>query len=329
VKTQWKFTVLIIILIIGCVYSLSTGQSSLNLQELWQTILGDGTPRQELVLFQFRIPRMVLAFLVGSALALSGMLLQVISRNALADPGIVGINAGAGLSMMLFLMLQHSTTSVHTFVQPFFALVGGFIVIILLFILSYDRNQGVIPVRLIYTGIAIAAAISAVMIILTFVLDPTQYQMIKVWLAGNIGNSNWNHVYTMLPWLIVIVPVLIRKAYILDAMRLNDPAAIGIGVSIRTYRVFFLICSVLLAAPAVAVSGSIGFVGLVVPHLVRQLFRGHKLMIIACLCIGGGLVVIADALGKMIVKNTEIPAGVIVALIGAPYFLYLLIKNDR
>lgn len=278
--------------------------------------------------FQFRIPRMILGFLVGGALAIAGMLLQAISRNALADPGILGINAGAGLSMMLFLLLQNSSTGLHTYVQPLYALLGGFIVVAILFLLSYDRNQGIIPIRLIYTGIAVAAAISAFMIVLTFVLDPSQYQMIKVWLAGNIGNSNWSHVYAMLPWLLIIVPLLIRSHLILDVLRFNDPVVISLGVSLNKYRVWFLVCSVLLAAPAVAVSGSIGFVGLVVPHLVRRLFRGHKIMIPACLLIGGGLVVIADALGKMVVANTEIPAGVIVALIGAPYFLYLLIKSE-
>lgn len=327
-KLRWKFLIIAIILLLGFIYSVSTGQSSLSLQELWQTVLGNGTPRQELVLFQFRIPRMILGFLVGGALAIAGMLLQAISRNALADPGILGINAGAGLSMMLFLLLQNSSTGLHTYVQPLYALLGGFIVVALLFLLSYDRNQGIIPIRLIYTGIAVAAAISAFMIVLTFVLDPSQYQMIKVWLAGNIGNSNWSHVYAMLPWLLIIVPLLIRSHLILDVLRLNDPVVISLGVSLNKYRVWFLVCSVLLAAPAVAVSGSIGFVGLVVPHLVRRLFRGHKIMIPACLLIGGGLVVIADALGKMVVANTEIPAGVIVALIGAPYFLYLLIKSE-
>lgn len=327
-KLRWKFIIIAIILLLGFIYSVSTGQSSLSLQELWQTLLGNGTPRQELVLFQFRIPRMILGFLVGGALAIAGMLLQAISRNALADPGILVINAGAGLSMMLFLLLQNSTTGLHTYVQPLYALLGGFIVVALLFMLSYDSNQGIIPIRLIYTGIAIAAAISASLIVLTFVLDPSQYQMIKVWLAGNIGNSNWKHVYAMLPWLLIIVPLLIRKHLILDVLRLNDPVVISLGVSLNKYRVWFLVCSVLLAAPAVAVSGSIGFVGLVVPHLVRRLFRGHKIMIPACLLIGGGLVVIADALGKMVVANTEIPAGVIVALIGAPYFLYLLIKSE-
>ncbi|MEK3662606.1 iron ABC transporter permease [Paenibacillus sp. FSL F4-0236] len=327
-KLKWKTIIIAIILLLGFIYSVSTGQSSLSLQELWQTLLGNGTPRQELVLFQFRIPRMILGFLVGGALAIAGMLLQAISRNALADPGILGINAGAGLSMMLFLLLQNSSTGLHTYVQPLYALLGGFIVVALLFMLSYDRNQGIIPIRLIYTGIAVAAAISAFMIVLTFVLDPSQYQMIKVWLAGNIGNSNWSHVYAMLPWLLLIVPLLIRNHLILDVLRLNDPVVISLGVSLNKYRVWFLVCSVLLAAPAVAVSGSIGFVGLVVPHLVRRLFRGHKIMIPACLLIGGGLVVIADALGKMVVANTEIPAGVIVALIGAPYFLYLLIKSE-
>lgn len=327
-KLKWKFIIIAIILLLGFIYSVSTGQSSLSLQELWQTLLGNGTPRQELVLFQFRIPRMILGFLVGGALAIAGMLLQAISRNALADPGILGINAGAGLSMMLFLLLQNSSTGLHTYVQPFYALLGGFIVVALLFMLSYDRNQGIIPIRLIYTGIAVAAAISACLIVLTFVLDPSQYQMIKVWLAGNIGNSNWSHVYAMLPWLLMIVPLLIRSHLILDVLRFNDPVVISLGVSLNKYRVWFLVCSVLLAAPAVAVSGSIGFVGLVVPHLVRRLFRGHKIMIPACLLIGGGLVVIADALGKMVVANTEIPAGVIVALIGAPYFLYLLIKSE-
>lgn len=329
-RASWSLALLAIVILSGFLFSMSTGQSSLSIPEIWQTIWGNGTPRQELVLYQFRIPRMMLAFIAGGALALAGMLLQTISRNALADPGILGINAGAGLSMMLFLLLQHTTMNIHTYVQPLYALLGACIVVVLLFVLSYDRESGIVPIRLIYTGVAIASGIGAFMIVLTFILDPTQYQMIKVWMSGNIGNSNWNHVFAMLPWLLVIVPILFRYHWLLDVMRLQDPVVIGLGASISKYRVWFMICAVLLSAPAVAVSGSIGFVGLVVPHLVRQLCGcSHKMLIPACLLAGGGLVLLADAFGKMIVTSTEIPAGVIIAFIGAPYFLYVLVKNGR
>lgn len=327
---KWKITFIVFFVLSSFILSITTGQSSLTLQELWYTFLGEGTNRQELILFEFRFPRMLLGFLVGGSLAISGMLLQVISRNELADPGILGINSGAGLSMMLFTLFQISSIGVHTFIQPVYALLGGAIVACLLFLISFDRNQGIRPTRLIYTGIAIASAVNAIMIILTYVLEPAKYQMIKVWLAGSINNGTWFHVLALLPWLCLIVPLLYRRHLSIDIMQFSDATAISLGIFINKFRLFLLVCSVLLAAPAVSVSGSISFIGLIVPHLVRQLF-GHKykFLIPANLLIGGGLVVFADAIGKNVVSGTEIPAGIIVALIGAPYFLYLLIKSYR
>jgi len=323
-----KYSLIIFLLLSTCLLSITTGQSSLNIDSIYKILQGHGTAKETLILYQFRLPRMILAFLVGAALALAGMLLQTISRNPLADSGILGINAGAGLTMMLFLLLQGQTISVHTYVQPFYALLGGLIVVFLIFLLSYHKHYGIIPLRLLYTGIAISSAISALMIILTYVLEPQQYQMIKVWLAGSLNNSNWHHVFALLPWIVIIVPILYRRHLLLDTLQLSDETAIGIGASIFKIRLFFLVCTVLLVSPAVAVSGSIGFVGLIVPHLVRQLFGvRHKFIILANILVGGGLVILADGIGKMIVNNTEIPAGVIVAIIGAPYFIYLLITN--
>lgn len=325
---RWKFIIIGIIIAFGFLLSIATGQSSLSLSELWLTLQGKGTGQQELVLFQFRLPRMLLAFMVGAALAVAGMLLQAISRNGLADSGILGINAGAGLSMMFFLLLQHSTISVHTYMQPIYALSGGLLVAALLLVLAYERGSGIIPIRLLYTGIAIAAAINAIMIILTFVLEPLQYQMIKVWMAGNIGNSNWSHVLALLPWLLVVLPIIYRYHLQLDILQLDDVTNISIGASVYRIRLWFLVGTVLLVAPAVAVSGSIGFVGLIVPHLTRRLFGGRHIRLLpANIMVGGGLVVLGDAVGKMLVPGTEIAVGIIVALLGAPYFIYLLIKS--
>lgn len=326
---RWKFIMLLIIVIAGLLLSIATGQSSLSLKELWETLLGEGTARQQLVLFQFRMPRMLLAFLVGAALALAGMLLQAISRNALADSGILGINAGSGLSMMLFLLLQHSSMSVHPLLQPLYALIGGLIVAVSLFLLSYDRSYGIVPVRLLYTGIAIASAISALMVILTYVLDPSQYGMIKVWMAGNIGNSNWSHVLALLPWLLVVIPFIYRCHMQLDILQLSDATTIAIGAPIYRIRGWLLVGSVLLVAPAVSVSGSIGFVGLIVPHATKALFgHAHRRLIPANVLAGGGLVLASDAVGKVVIPGTEIPAGIIVALLGAPYFVWLLMKSE-
>ena len=317
--------VLGLLIVVAFMISMNTGFIRLTPLEVIRTLFGFGTDKQHLILFEFRLPRIVIAVLVGMGLAVSGCVLQGISRNALADPGILGINAGAGLAVMLFITFYPSTTATPVFILPVLAFLGAGITAVIIYSLAYKRHEGISPMRLLLTGVAVAAGISSVMIVLTLRLDPENYQFVATWLAGSIWGSNWKFVLALLPWILVLIPFVFMKARVLNVLNLGDLTATGLGASIEKERRILLAAAVGLAGASVSVSGGIGFVGLIGPHLARQLVGSrHQYLIPAAALTGGLLVLVADTLGRFILQPSEIPAGIVVAVIGAPYFLYLL-----
>lgn len=312
------------------IISLNTGFIKLSPGEVFQTIIGQGTEQQELILYQFRLPRMVIAILVGVGLAVSGTVLQGIVRNPLADPGIIGINAGAGLAVMLFVSFFSTEMGDSVYILPLAAFMGAGLTAVIIYAFSYKKGEGVSPMRLILVGVAVAAGISALMIVLTLKLDPRTYQFLATWLAGSIWGSNWSFVYSLLPWLIILIPFVYIKTSVLDVLNLGDETSISLGVNLEKERRILLMAAVGLAASSVSVSGGIGFVGLIAPHITRQLVgNNHNYVIPISALLGGILVLTADTIGRVLLQPAEIPAGIIVAIIGAPYFLYLLAKlND-
>ncbi|KYG90221.1 iron ABC transporter permease [Metasolibacillus sp. FSL K6-0083] len=318
---------LVVLIIITFVISMNTGVIKLTPLEVFRTLFGQGDAQQQLILFEFRLPRIVLAVLVGISLAVSGAILQGISRNALADPGILGINAGAGLAVMLFVSFFSTTKAAPVYLLPVLAFIGSGLTAIVIYTLSYKRHEGITPMRLILTGIAVAAGISSMMIVLTLRLTPENYQFIATWLAGSIWGSNWKFVLSLLPWLIVLLPFVYSKSRVLNVLNLGELTAVGLGASIEKERRLLLAASVGLAGASVSVSGGIGFVGLVAPHLARQLVGAkHQFLLPAAALLGGLLVLMADTIGRSIFEPSEIPAGIVVAVLGAPYFLYLLAR---
>ncbi|CAH1221245.1 Iron-uptake system permease protein FeuC [Paenibacillus plantiphilus] len=310
------------------IISINTGYVRLGPLELLQTLFGGGTAKQDLILFQFRLPRIVISVLVGAGLAVSGCVMQGVSRNALADPGILGINAGAGLMVMLFIAFYPTTAAAPVFLLPVLALLGAGLTALLIYTLSYKRHEGLSPTRLLLTGIAVAAGISAATIVITLSLTPEKYQFVAVWMAGSIWGSNWRFVLALLPWIVILLPFVFIKARVLNVLNLGDSTATGLGASVPREQLLLLAAAVGLAASCVAVSGGIGFVGLIGPHLARRLVGPkHQLLLPTAALTGSLLVIISDTLGRWIIQPSEIPAGIIVAVLGAPYFLYLLARS--
>lgn len=334
IKKQQRATVVacifIVLLIVLFLVSLNTGVIRLDPITVIKTIFGNGEPRDELLLFEFRLPRIIIAMLIGMGLAVSGAVLQGIVKNPLADPGIIGINAGAGLAVMLFVSYFSTELGNSVFVMPFLAFIGAGITAVIIYAFSYKKDEGISPIRLILVGVAVAAGISALMIVLTLKLDPKTYDFVATWLAGSIWGSNWNFVLALLPWLVILIPFVYRKSRVLDVLNLGDHTAVGLGMNLEKERRILLAAAVGLAAASVSVSGGIGFVGLIAPHMTRRLIGNkHKYVIPICALIGAVLVLTADTIGRVILQPAEIPTGVVVAIIGAPYFLYLLAKlND-
>ncbi|MBB6024178.1 iron complex transport system permease protein [Paenibacillus sp. JGP012] len=327
-KSIFVLIVLGLLIITAFIISMNTGFTKLSPLEVLRTLFGGGTAKQELILFEFRLPRIVISVLIGAGLALSGCIMQGVSRNALADPGILGINAGAGLAVMLFVSFFPTTTAAPVFLLPILALIGSGFAAFLIYVLSYKKGEGIMPTRMLLTGIGIAAGISSAMIVLTLRLSPEKYQFVATWLAGSIWGSNWKFVMALLPFIVVLVPFVLTKARVLNVLNLGDQTASGLGASVERERLILLAAAVGLAASSVSVSGGIGFVGLIGPHLARRLVGPkHQFLLPASALVGSLLVLVADTLGRVILQPSEIPAGILVAILGAPYFLYLLSRT--
>ena len=321
------------LIVIGCVLllgvslilSMDTGYIKMSPSDVLRTLFGRGTDEEKLILFDFRLPRIVISMLVGAGLALSGCIIQSVSKNPLADPGILGINAGASLMVILYVLVFSAESFLSVFTLPFLALIGAGITAVIVYIFSYKRDEGISTMRLVLTGVAVQAGISALTTLLVVKLDDTQYNFVVAWQAGSIWGSNWKFVMTLLPWLLILIPYILSKSSVMDILTLSDDIAYGLGASVEKERRKLLAAAVALAASCVAVSGSISFVGLIAPHLSRRLVGPrHGVLLSTSILIGAVLVSLADTIVRVIIQPSEIPTGIVVAIIGAPYFLYLL-----
>ncbi|AFS71673.1 FecCD family ABC transporter permease [Exiguobacterium antarcticum] len=322
------FLILSVLLLGTIVISIGLGPASVSYDRLLPTLFGQGTFKEDFVLFSLRLPRILITLLAGMALALSGAILQGITRNELADPGIIGINTGAGVAIAIFFLYFPVDVGSFIYGLPIAAFLGALVTALAIYALSYDRNRGLQPVRLILTGVGFSMALSGIMVILISSTKREKVDFIAKWLAGNIWGTDWTFVYALLPWLIVLIPFTLYKANKLNLLALNEPVAIGVGVSIEKERIQLLLTAVALAASAVSVTGGISFIGLMAPHIARALVGPrHQWFLPIALLIGGWLLVLADTIGRNIADPEGVPAGIVVALIGAPYFIYLLLKK--
>ena len=320
--------ILLALTAITVVIGMGLGYSHLSYNRLIPTLLGQGSFKEEFVLFSIRLPRIIITLLAGMALALSGAILQGVTRNDLADPGIIGINAGAGVAITLFYLFLPIDAGSFVYMLPLVAFVGALITAFFIYVFSYDRSIGVQPIKLVLMGVGFSIALSGVMILLISSAERTKVDFISKWLAGNIWGADWPFIWAILPWLAILIPFALYKANQLNLLALSEPAAIGVGVSIQKERIVLLITAVALAASAVSVAGSISFIGLMAPHIAKALVGPrNQLFIPIAILIGGWLLLFADTIGRNIVDPDGIAAGIMVALIGAPYFIYLILKK--
>jgi len=316
--------VLLLAMIVAVLLSINSGYSSIPYSDVAASLLNPSNPNASVILLQIRLPRIVLAILCGMGLALSGCILQAVTENPLADPGILGINAGAGFTVMLFLTLfpaLHTSTMVY---QPLFAMAGGLLVAVLLYIFS-KRNGKVRPAYLLLGGIGISAGFSSLMLIMAADMENSSYQLVSRWLAGNIWGTSWYQVKALLPYLLILIPLLFTKASVLDLLLLGEEASLALGVRVERERKVLLVAAVALAASCISVSGGIGFIGLTAPHIANKFVGGrhHVLLPVSMLC-GGLLLLLADTMGRSLFGTIEIPVGIVISVLAAPYFLMLL-----
>jgi iron complex transport system permease protein len=316
---------LLILTLAVLVISIGYGEYPISPIDVIKTLLGldTGNADHAFVIHVLRLPRAVVAFLVGTGLAVSGTILQGLTRNPLAAPEIIGVNAGASLVAVAVIVLLPSFPLVAL---PAAAFGGALLAALIIYWLAWD--QGSAPIRLILVGIgvgAIASAFTSLMITFGNIYDVSQA---LVWLTGSVYGRSWEHTQALLPWLLVFLPLSLLLSRDLNTLALGDDVARGLGSNVEWQRGLLLITSVALAGATVATAGTIGFVGLMAPHLSRQLVgASHEGLIPTTALMGGLIVLLADFLGRSLFAPIELPCGVITAAVGAPYFLYLLYRN--
>lgn len=313
---------------------MTNGVFHMSVLDVVKTILRFEKNEQfDLVIFEFRLPRVVIAGLVGMGLALAGTVLQGITKNSLADPGIIGINAGASTAVVIFMfffqvrLMDASLNSwVSILMMPIFGFVGGTIAAALIFLFAAKKRQLDMQ-RLILTGIAINSGFGALTMYLSLKMNASDYESAALWMAGSIYNGNWIFILSMLPWLLLFGVYVYKKAHLLDYFQLEDSQIISLGIELEKEKVKLLLASVALVSACVSVSGSIGFIGLMAPHIAKQLLGiHHRYIIPSSALIGAALLILADFIGKTVFAPAELAVGIVVSIIGIPYFLYLLVK---
>lgn len=325
-KRSLKLLIILLICIAGLlIVSLLVGKLALSGKDLLEVLSGNMSRRNELLLFEFRLPRIFVALLAGACLALSGLILQTVLRNPLADPGILGINAGAGIGVMFYLLFLTGNTNLY-YLLPLCALAGAILSVILTIAFSYSKMNGLVPIRLILTGVAIGAGMNAVNILLTTKVDSEKYRFLVTWLAGSIWGDNWNFVLILFLTILVIFPLALFKSKVLDILMLGEDQAILLGINASRERNLLLLFAVILAGIGVSATGGIGFLGLIAPHMIKQAdFSKHRQLLPLVALLGGFLLLGADTIGRVVLQSGELPAGTIIAVLGAPYFLWMLL----
>jgi len=309
---------LVLLLAFIIVLNLSLGAVSLSFDE----IISGFNPSSEFyfTIHEYRFPRVVLAVLVGGMMALSGSLVQGVIRNPLASPDVLGVSQGAGLAAVVLMTLF---PDVSIYWLPWAALVGGITAALLLWVLCGAHSS---PIKLAVTGVAMAALYSSGIDFL-MLTRPLEINNALLWLTGSLWGRGWDQVFTLLPWLILL-PCAFGLAKWINLLSLGDEVAVSLGISISMTRLLALAIAVGLTASCVAICGPIGFLGLVAPHLARRLVGGkHQMLLPASMVVGMVILLLADLLARTINPPIELPAGIMTAVIGAPYFLWLLVKN--
>jgi len=304
--------------------SLMVGAVTYSPADVWHAVTGSGQGEGGFVITHFHLPRMLLCWVVGIGLAVSGGVMQGVIRNPLAAPNIVGVTHGAGLAAIL---VVHVLPTMPSSLIPVAAFAGGQLSIVVVYAAAYRR--GASPARLALVGVAVGALCNAGILFL-LVRYPLNSSAALTWLAGSLYARDMSSFWQILPWVAVLVPLLLHYAHRLDTLGLGDDLAAGLGEPVERTRLITLFLSVTLASAVVASAGTIGFVGLVAPHIARRLVGGRHLTYLPVAgLVGALLMLVADTIARGADPPLELPCGLITSVIGAPYFLYLLTKTGK
>lgn len=318
-----------VILILSCILcvlaliSISIGSARYSLRDIMTNLLTEESNPIKIIIYNLRLPRIISAILIGAALSVGGALLQSVMRNPLADPGTIGVSAGAGTAATTILLLfPHMTTAV-----PIFAFGGAALACGLIYLLAW--KGGVDPVRIILSGVAINSVLGGYNGFLQM-LYSDNLQGVLGFMNGSLSGRSWSDVKTLAIYVIIglfLALICIKSA---NALQLGDEMAKNLGINVNLSRIALSAVSAFLAAATVSVAGMIGFVGLVVPHIARMIVGSdYKIMIPTSMLLGAVVLLFADTVGRTLVPGMDIPVGTIMSMVGGPFFLYMLRKKGK
>lgn len=321
-KDGHKLILLIAITVLVFTTGLSVGSTMISPLESIGFLLGGGS-ENAFVLGTLRLPRLLLSMLAGAALGVAGLILQGMVRNPLASPDVIGITGGAKVAAVAYLTF-FASLSVKWL--PLVAIAGAGVSAAVIYALAW--RKGVAPIRLVLVGIGVEAAMGAVVTML-IVLSPTYSTSdAYIWMTGSVYGANWKHVVGLAPWVLLLIPLAVALSRQLSLLELGDDLATGLGLHVQRSRLLLTTCCVALAGAAIAFAGGIGFVGLIAPHITKKtLGRTYGFLIPGAAATGAMIVMGADIVARTLFLPLDLPAGVFVSGIGAPFFIYLLYRN--
>jgi iron complex transport system permease protein len=332
------------VVVAGGLVQVSFGAFSMTLVEAWQAVfdpevvfnrraweaflLGGEVPemsKQSLIVWNIRLPRVFVGMLVGMNLAVSGAIFQAVTRNELASPFILGVSSGAGLMILLTLVVFSGLSAF----LPLIASVGGAVAFLVVYAIAW--KNGTSPVRLVLAGVIVGTVFGSLQTALFFFADDIGVvQSAIAWTTGSLTGTDWEQVRMALPWTAVAMLLALVSSRQLNVLLLGERTAKSLGMSVEKVRFALSGVAVLAAATSIAVAGIVGFVGLVVPHVVRNVVGSdYRKLVVGCVFAGPALMVAADVGARLALNPVQIPVGIVTGLVGGPYFLYLMRKQDE
>lgn len=313
----------LILLFFTAITAMKLGSLEVTYGELLKGVFNNFSDDNLSIIKELRFPRIIIAILVGGNLAVCGVLLQVVVKNPLADPGITGISAGASLVAVLVMVLFPSLTGI----KPLLAFGGGLVSALLVFLIAYDK--GFSPLRIILAGVAINAILTSMSSILTM-FNSTGVSSVTNWLNGSLVTVTWSDVRLLSIYSVIGVSISLTLSLTCNLMNLGDKTAKSLGVDVDKQRLLISSVAVFLASISTGVAGIISFVGLIVPHISRFIIGSdHKYLIPFSWVMGSILLLIADTMGRILMRPYDIPVGLVMSVIGGPFFIFLLRRSMK
>lgn len=329
--------ILLIILLLSIGFAVTMGSVDISIKEVYEVILyklfniGDssiGIGAVADVVWLIRMPRIVLAIAVGAGLSVVGIIMQAIVKNPLADPYILGVSSGASLGATLAVVLGIGSVfgSNSLGIMGFIGAFGVSILVLMISNIGGRSNS----IKLLLSGMALSSVCSSFSSFLVYISDDSQkLKTITFWLMGSLAGAKWNEIAFILPIIILGIIFFTTQYRILNLMLLGDEVSITLGTDLHKFRIIYLLITSLMIGLLVYVSGIIGFIGLIIPHIVRIIFgTDHKKIILIAALLGAIILIWADVISRILIKGTEIPIGIVISIIGAPLFVWLMIKKN-